>query len=136
MPRVPVSFFLRHDRLFSIQRLLRRIAEVLKGSPDPHILVVGHTDNVPVTASRHLFATNWELSTARATAAVRFLCEEGGIDPARIGAAGYGEFRHIADNATEEGRARNRRIELVVMTEDLLGPQIGPAPPSPPPATR
>lgn len=102
------------------KELLLKVAEVLAGIPDQQVLVIGHTDNIPVTASRHLYATNWELSAARATAAVRFLCETGQVDPRRIGALGYGEHHPIADNATRQGRAKNRRIEVVILDHGVL----------------
>lgn len=102
------------------EEILRKIASVLSQFPDRQVHVIGHTDNVPIRASaRHRYPSNWELSTARATAAVRFLTEQAGVDPRRIGAVGYGEFRPVADNSTPEGRAQNRRIEVVVLPEEL-----------------
>jgi chemotaxis protein MotB len=90
--------------------------------PQRQIHVIGHTDNVPIRAGpKARFATNWELSTARAIAAVRYLCEKAGADARRLGAVGYGEFHPVADNSTAEGRARNRRIALVVLPEELAG---------------
>ncbi|HSH70991.1 MAG TPA: OmpA family protein, partial [Deferrisomatales bacterium] len=80
---------------------------------DRGTLVEGHTDDVPirgVLAQR--FPTNWELSAARALSVVRFLQEVGGVDPARLAAAGYGEYRPAVPNDSAENRARNRRIEL------------------------
>jgi chemotaxis protein MotB len=104
------------------QNILQQIANVLKQYPNRQIHVIGHTDNVPIkTTARSRFSSNWELSTARANAAVRFLCETAGVDPRRLGAVGYGEFHPIADNATQEGRAQNRRIALVVLSEELVG---------------
>ena len=86
-------------------------------------------------AARSRFPSNWELSTARATAAVRFLTENAGVDPRRLGAVGYGEFRPVADNATPEGRARNRRIAITILSEELAGADTAPtAAPSPLPA--
>jgi chemotaxis protein MotB len=77
---------------------------------------------VPIRASaRSRFASNWELSTARALAAVRFLVEQAGVNPTRLGAVGYGEFRPVADNATVEGRARNRRIAITILADELVG---------------
>jgi chemotaxis protein MotB len=109
------------------QQVLLKVAAVLAQHGRRQFHVVGHTDNVPI---RRKFASNWELSCARATAAVRFLVEHANVDPRRLGALGHGEFRPIADNATAEGRARNRRIEIVVLPEELA-----PAPvPTPSPA--
>jgi chemotaxis protein MotB len=104
------------------EKILQKIAGILAQYPQRQIHVIGHTDNVPIRASaRNRFPSNWELSTARATAAVRFLGEKAGVDPRRLGAVGYGEFHPIADNATPEGRAKNRRIALVVLSEALVG---------------
>ncbi len=102
------------------EKVLQQIASVLTQFPKRQINVVGHTDNVPIRAgSRGQHATNWELSTARATAALRMLSERAGVDPRRLAAVGYGEFHPIADNATTEGRAKNRRIALVVLPEEF-----------------
>jgi chemotaxis protein MotB len=101
------------------QQVLRKIAAVLQQAPGRQIHVVGHTDNVPIRGGRGRFASNWELSSGRALAAVRFLQEQCGIDPRRLGALGHGEFRPIAANETAEGRARNRRIEVVVLPEAM-----------------
>jgi chemotaxis protein MotB len=104
------------------RHILQRVADVLAQYPNRQIHVIGHTDNVPIRAgARGRYPSNWELSTARATAAVRFLSEQAGVQPPRLGAVGYGEFRPVADNATPEGRAKNRRIALVVLSEELVG---------------
>ncbi len=100
------------------EQVLQKIAQILAQYPNRQVQIIGHTDNVPI---RNRYASNWELSTARATAAVRFLCESGGVDPRRLGAVGYGEFRPIADNSTEDGRAHNRRIAVVILSEELAG---------------
>jgi chemotaxis protein MotB len=117
------------------EQVLMQIARVLSQYPNRQIHVIGHTDNVPIkAAARNRFPSNWELSTSRATAAVRFLCEKAGVSPQRLGAVGYGEYHPIADNATAEGRAKNRRIALVVLSEELVGsdaPRILAASPSP-----
>jgi chemotaxis protein MotB len=98
------------------QALLRRIAEILDQYPDRNVHVIGHTDNVPIRASSwSRFPSNWELSTGRATAAVRFLVEEAGVNPGRLAAIGFGEHQPMAENSTAEGRARNRRIALMVL---------------------
>jgi len=104
------------------EAVLRKVATLLKEHPTLKIHVVGHTDNVPIKPSaRNRFPSNWELSTARATAAVRFLTEQAGVDPRRLGAVGYGEFRPVADNSTAEGRAQNRRIAITILSEELAG---------------
>ncbi len=104
------------------QAVLRKVAAILAGHPELKIHVIGHTDNVPIRPSAHSrFASNWELSTARALAAVHFLTEQAGVDPHRVGAVGYGEFRPIADNSTAEGRAKNRRIAITILPDELAG---------------
>jgi chemotaxis protein MotB len=120
--------------------VLRKVAAVLAQHPNLKIHVIGHTDNVRIKpAARNRFPSNWELSTTRATAAVRFLTENAGVDPRRLGAVGYGEFRPVADNATPEGRARNRRIAITILSEELAGadtaPTVTPTPPAAPGAS-
>jgi chemotaxis protein MotB len=88
-----------------------RLANLL-GESDSDIRIEGHTDNVPIHNSR--FASNWDLSTARATATIRLLIVNYGFDPQRLTAAGYAEYRPIATNETPEGRAMNRRVDVVV----------------------
>jgi chemotaxis protein MotB len=107
--------------------VLQKVASILAQHSNLKIHVIGHTDNVPIRAgARNRFPSNWELSTARATAAVRFLSEKAGVDPRRLGAVGYGEFRPVADNATSEGRARNRRIAITILSEELAGADTAP----------
>jgi chemotaxis protein MotB len=109
--------------------VLRKVAGILASHPELKIHVIGHTDNVPIkAAARHRFPSNWELSTARATAAVRFLTENAGVDPRRLGAVGYGEFRPVADNATADGRARNRRIAITILSDELAAADTAPMP--------
>lgn len=89
------------------------------------LIVEGHTDHVPVRAG-HRFRDNWELSTSRATTVVAFLVEQRGFAPSRLSAAGYGDQKPIADNTTAEGRARNRRVDIVVLPP--TGTDVGAAP--------
>ena len=97
------------------KELLRVLAMSLKESKNQNIVVEGHTDNVSLTAYlMKRFPSNWELSTARASAVARFFQEEGGIDPQRLSACGYSFNRPVAPNDTEEGRRQNRRIEIVL----------------------
>lgn len=99
------------------REVLTLIADTLGKFPGRQVRVEGHTDNKPVVNKRTKmrFPTNWELSSARATSAVRYLIENGGLDPTRVIAAGLGEHHPIASNDSTEGRARNRRIEIVLM---------------------
>jgi chemotaxis protein MotB len=107
--------------------VMRKIAQILQEHPQLSIHVVGHTDNLPIRqTAQSRFASNWELSTARALAAVHFLTERAGVDPKRVGAVGYGEFRPVADNATPEGRAKNRRIAITILPEELSATEAAP----------
>jgi chemotaxis protein MotB len=87
---------------------LGQIAALLKSVPNP-VVVEGHTDDVPIKAGP--YKSNFELSAARSFAVIESFINQG-LDPARFSAYGYGEFRPVADNATPDGRARNRRIEI------------------------
>jgi chemotaxis protein MotB len=86
------------------------------------IRIEGHTDNVPIKTTK--YDSNWELSTARAAAVVIYLVNTVGIDAARLSAAGYGEFHPRGPNTTAEGRARNRRVDLVIL--DAPGTALAP----------
>lgn len=79
------------------------------------VRVEGHTDNIPISSAA--FPSNWELSTARATNVLQYLTKQEEFDPARISAAGYGEYRPVADNSEEEGRGKNRRVDIVLLSE-------------------
>jgi chemotaxis protein MotB len=78
-----------------------------------YIRVEGHTDNVPIHNSR--FASNWELSTARATVVVCYLIQTYRLRPEMLAAAGYSEYRPVVPNDTEEGKARNRRVDIIIL---------------------
>jgi chemotaxis protein MotB len=94
------------------QALIARVAATI--APLPNLIrVEGHTDDVPIRTAR--FASNWELSTARASAVVAYMIEHEHIDPARLSAAGYGEYHPKVPNSSPQNRARNRRIDLVVL---------------------
>jgi chemotaxis protein MotB len=95
---------------------LLRLAESFRNNPDQNIIVEGHTDDMKIGATlQQRFPTNWELSTARATAVVRFLQEKGGIAPERLTASGFSFYKPVAANDTEEGRSQNRRIEIIMV---------------------
>jgi chemotaxis protein MotB len=92
---------------------LGEVGAVLATIPDREFQVAGHTDNVPLGKGSK-FKSNWELSTARAVAVVKYL-QEVGVDPEQLSAAGYSEYQPTASNQSEEGRALNRRIEITLM---------------------
>jgi chemotaxis protein MotB len=97
------------------REVLGKVALVLKAQPDLEFMVEGHTDNVKY--SRPPLLDNWDLSVKRATAVVRLLQKEYGLDPAHITAAGRSEFVPLASNETPEGRAANRRTRIVILPE-------------------
>jgi len=92
-------------------RALKEISKVLRPLPN-ELNVEGYTDNIPIRSRE--FPSNWELSAARAASVVHFLARLG-IDPGRLAAVGFGEHRPLADNDTPEGRAKNRRVTLLIM---------------------
>ncbi len=99
-------------------RILHRVGDVLKTTEGKIIRVEGHTDNVAISERlQATFATNWELSTTRASNVVRFLQDSVGIDAARLQAVGLSEYHPIATNATVRGRSQNRRIEIGLLPE-------------------
>ena len=101
------------------QKILLVVADSVRAHKDQKLLVEGHTDNLPLGASlKERFPSNWELSTARAAAVVRFLQKEGQLQPERLSARGYSYYRPVASNKTKEGRHQNRRIEII------LGPSM------------
>ncbi len=93
--------------------VLKKLAGVLAPLPN-HVDVEGHTDNLPIRNER--YRSNWELSAARAASVVHVLTRNG-VAPDRLSAIGYGEFRPIADNRTEQGRQRNRRVAIVILAD-------------------
>lgn len=93
-----------------------QLAAVLNANSDIGVLVEGHTDSIPIASGR--FKDNWELSAARATSIVRLLTVDHKLDPKRVTAAGRGEFIPVASNRDADGRARNRRTEII-LTPDL-----------------
>jgi chemotaxis protein MotB len=91
--------------------ILDKLYEILKDLPNP-VEVEGHTDSIPISTEK--FPSNWELSTARASSIVRYFIAKG-INPERLKASGYADTKPIASNATPEGRAQNRRVEVVIL---------------------
>jgi len=97
--------------------VINRVGDIVKSIADKDIQVEGHTDNVPIsTRLQDKFASNWELSAARAATVVRLLRDQG-IPGERLSAVGFGEFRPVASNKSEAGRAQNRRIQIVLVPQ-------------------
>lgn len=97
------------------KEILDSIAALIS-SMNNNIVVEGHTDNRPINTAE--FPSNWELSVDRAVNVVRYFVENGKIDPKRLSATGYGEFQPIVDNDTEENMEKNRRVNILIMTND------------------
>ncbi len=107
------------DVLAEGTKILDKISGVLKDvSPDNHIVIEGHTDNVPIRYSG--WKSNWELSSARALSVVHHLIDKGGLNAERFSANGYGEYRPIVDNSTEAGKRQNRRVEIVIQPPKII----------------
>ena len=100
----------------SAKTVLGKVAAVLKNQPDIEFMVEGHTDNVPFK-SNGVLLDNWDLSVKRATAVVRVLQNEYGLDPAKIAAAGRSEYKPVTANDSKEGKAANRRTRIVILPQ-------------------
>lgn len=108
------------------RRTLTQLVPILRDHPAP-IKIEGHTDNAPIATGR--FPSNWELSTARATQIVRYLARDHGFAPQQLTASGYGEFHPIASNSSIEGKQKNRRVDIVLMTTETARQEPPPSPP-------
>ena len=98
--------------------IMKQVGDVLATLPNKNVQVEGHTDNNPIYGRlQEQYPTNWELSTARATTVLRFLIEQTGMNPQDFSAAGYADTRPAVDNASADGRAQNRRVEIVLYPE-------------------
>lgn len=95
------------------QKALKDLAQVLEKNPDINIVVEGHTDNLAYKGSGNI-EDNWDLSTKRATTIVKFLLNNSKINPVQLTASGHGEFMPVSTNDTKEGRAKNRRTEIIL----------------------
>lgn len=116
----------RYEVTNQAKTVLGKVATVLKAQPDIEFMIEGHTDNVPYRSG--VLLDNWDLSVKRATAVVRILQNEYGLDPAKMAAAGRGEYRPLTENSSKEGKATNRRTRIVILPQldqffKLLEPQ-------------
>ncbi len=99
-----------------IKPLLNSLLSLIKRTTNP-VVIEGHTDNIPIKGSR--YSSNWELSSARATSVLMYLLKDRSVDPRRFSVAGYGEFRPVAPNTTPEGRAKNRRVDILFLIKEV-----------------
>ena len=106
------------------QKLAFVISEMLSKYPNYNVEVAGHTDNIPINNLE--FETNWDLSARRSLNFMKYLMKSNNIDQARFRTIGYGEYRPIATNHTEEGRAKNRRVEVNIIRNTKQGISISP----------
>lgn len=100
----------------SSRDLVAKIANILTPLADNQICVEGHTDTDPISTTQ--FPSNWELSAARADTVLRLLLDNATLKPGNLSAVGYGEFRPIAPNDTPENKAKNRRVNIVILKDD------------------
>lgn len=119
----------KYDVTPEAKTVLGKVAKVLQNQPDIEFMVEGHTDNVEYKGGG-LVLDNWDLSVKRATSVVRILQKEYGLDPAKMAAAGRGEYNPVGENTTKEGRAINRRTRIVILPQldqffKLLEPNKG-----------
>jgi chemotaxis protein MotB len=105
------------DLTAAARALMKPLGQVLESQPYD-IRVEGHTDDVPIQSGR--YKNNFKLSTERACNVIEYLAEEANVPMAKMSAGGYGEYRPIADNSTEEGRAKNRRVEFAIYSEQAM----------------
>lgn len=103
------------DLIPDSKNLLDKLGNLIKTVPN-NIIVEGHTDNVPINTYR--FQSNWDLSASRAVSVVKFFVDQENVDAARFTASGYGEYRPIVDNSTAENRAKNRRVNILIVTSE------------------
>lgn len=97
------------------QEILDKISDLISTLPNS-IIIEGHTDNIPISNSK--YESNWELSTERAVTVVRYFIEKNNQDPSRFSAAGYGEFRPDVENNSDENRAKNRRVNILIVASN------------------
>ena len=100
------------------EMILKKVGKILKNIQGKQIRIVGHTDNIPIMSKyRYKFPTNWELSGARASAVIRYFQKNIHLDPKNLEAVGRSFYEPIADNKTSEGRAQNRRVEIIISSQ-------------------
>lgn len=96
--------------------IAKEISDLLVMDPPHNVIISGYTDNVPIQNSK--FSSNWELSVMRAVNFMKIILENDQLDPSKFSAKGFGEYQPIASNDTKEGRAKNRRVEVLIMPNE------------------
>ena len=106
------------------KKTLEKVAQVIndRQTKTNLIYIEGHTDNVPIKYSG--YKSNWELSTSQATEVLHFFVDEGKVNPARISATGYGKYRPVAPNNIAQGRAKNRRVEVIISPDRIIKREV------------
>lgn len=95
---------------------LKKISSVLKSEvPNEIVRIEGHTDNDPINKQKDKYKSNWELSAARSTAVLHYMVEECRVSPTKVYIAGFGQYQPVADNKSKTGKAKNRRVEFVIV---------------------
>jgi chemotaxis protein MotB len=109
-------------------KLLDQLIEYLRTSGDLRMIrIEGHTDNVEIGPSlKSRYPSNWELSKVRANGVLRYLVEKGGVAPERVSAVGLGDTKPTAMNTAEDGRTKNRRVEILLYTQEMDAPTLQP----------
>jgi chemotaxis protein MotB len=95
------------------RKLAAEISKLLVTDPPRHVTIAGHTDNRPISTTQ--FRSNWDLSAMRAINFMKVLLENNDLEPPRFSSTAYGEYRPVATNSTDEGRAKNRRVEVLIL---------------------
>ncbi|WP_238902570.1 OmpA family protein [Clostridium sp. YIM B02506] len=103
------------DLIPQSKEVLDKISSLM-ATMDNNFIIEGHTDNIPINTYK--FSDNWELSSDRATSVIRYFTQAKGLDSTKFQSAGYGEFRPLVDNSTEENRAKNRRVNILIVATE------------------
>lgn len=95
---------------------LNKITDILSKTDNP-VIIEGHTDSFPINSAK--YSSNWELSTARATSVIDYLVKSKRINPKRLSAVGYGEYVPVAENTSNSGRTKNRRVDIIILENNI-----------------
>jgi chemotaxis protein MotB len=99
------------------QRILDKVARLINGYPNHLVRVDGHTDDTPIRKVRHIYPTNWELSSARACTVVRYLVDKGNVNARRIFPAGFSYYHPVSTGKGEGSKSQNRRVEITILND-------------------